>query len=63
MDILNIVCIDSDVQWTFLTDSLMIFTDNVIVSDAILSRPLWQPLFKFDFILLHVLLFCFFVVK
>jgi len=32
-----------------LTDSLMIFTDNVIGSDAILSHPLW--LFKFGFIL------------
>jgi len=43
-----------------LTDSLMIFTDNVVGSDDILSHPLWQPLFKFGFILLRVL-FCFFV--
>jgi len=40
----------------------MISTDNVVGSDAILSHPLWQPLFKFAFILLHVL-FCFFVGK
>jgi len=29
-----------------LTDSLIIFTDNVVGSDAILSVPLRQPLFK-----------------
>jgi len=45
-----------------LTDSLMIFTDNVIGADAILSHQLRQPSFKFGFILLHVL-FCFFVSK
>jgi len=63
MDILNIACIDSDVQWTFwLILSIMIFTDNIVGSDAILSHPLRQPLFKFDFVLLRVL-FCFFVAK
>jgi len=45
-----------------LTDSLMIFTDNVVGSDAILSHPLRQPLKKFGFTLLRVL-FCFFVAK
>ena len=45
-----------------LTDSLVIFTDNVVGSDAILSHQLRQPLFKFCCILLLVL-FCFFVVK
>ena len=43
-----------------VTDSLMISTDNVVGSDAILSHQLRQPLFKFGFILLCVL-FCFFV--
>jgi len=45
-----------------LTDSLMIFTDDVVGTDAILSHQLRQPLFKFGFYLLRVL-FCFFVGK
>ena len=45
-----------------LTHSLMISTDNVVGSEAILSHQLRKPLFKFDFILLRVLL-CFLVAK
>jgi len=40
----------------------MIFADSGVGSDAILSHPLRQPLFKFDFILLCVL-FCVFIGK
>jgi len=43
-----------------LTDSLMIFTDNVVGSDAILSHPLRQPLKKvwFYFIACIILFLC-----
>jgi len=34
-----------------LTDSLMIFTDNVVGCDAIMSHPLRKPLFTFGCIL------------